>query len=344
VNPHNLHNRVRQYREELERNSINSLMVFDAAYDQFEAFYANQGSVFQFFKNIVEDRSLDIDSRKDVAINTIKGFVTYLEQQNKSEKTVLTYVGAIQSLGRRLDVPFTTRFADLPSGKVQTKKHSWDPDGVKKFLDSFESPLHKALGAAFFQSGSDISTFTAIEYQDIAEQYEAGIFPICLDLIRHKTDVPHVTFLGEWSCNYLRIWIESIGNLKPETKIFLIPGNEKPISKQAVDSYFFRRGLEFSGKAEKKEKFEYRNPYAPHTLRAGFNTNLRDHKADPIYVEYWMGHKIRDEQKAYVAKSNDAWRKTYIHMAEPWVTPPAERRKELRDIAEAWAKAQGISP
>jgi integrase len=219
----------------------------------------------------------------------------------------------------------------LPSPVAATKKHSWELDEVAKFVESFDSPLYRALATAFFQSGSDISTLKALHYSDIQAEYEAGICPICLDMVRYKTQVPHLTFLGEWSVKHLHVWLESRSNVKPEDPLF-------PVSKQAVDAYFLRRALEYAD----VESFEFRNPYSPHTLRAGFNTHLRDHKADGVYVDFWMGHDVPEQQKVYVSKTHDAWRKTYVLMAEPWVTPPQFRRPELKSIALAWAKTNGL--
>jgi integrase len=150
-------------------------------------------------------------------------------------------------------------------------------------------------------------------------------------MARYKTNVPYLTFLGEWATKYLRIWLESRGRVKPDERLW-------PVTKQAIDAYFHSRALSYADVAS----FEFRNPYAPHTLRAGCNTHLRNHKADPIYTAFWMGHDVPEQEKVYVSKTHEGWRKTYVLMAEAWVTPPEFRRKELKDIARAWAKTNGL--
>jgi integrase len=332
--------RVQEYLKKLKEGSRS---VAEVAINHFQKFYPEylrklccedwqtKSTVIDFFRRVYEDSKLPPLDQARVDTNTISDFNVYLIERGYSNKAVRTYVGAIQSLGRYLRIPLSARFTGLPPAVAQTKKHSWELDDVQKFVAHLEAPLHQSLATAFFQAGADISTLRLLEYRDIQEEYETGVVPLCLDLVRHKTQVPHMTFLGEWGAEYLRVWLESRGRLKPHDKLF-------PISKQGIDNYFLRRALLFAGVKE----FPHRNPYAPHTLRAGFNTHCRDHKADPVYVDFWMGHEVPEQQKVYVSKTRDGWRKTYIQMAEAWVTPPAFRRRELQDIAKAWFKAQGL--
>jgi hypothetical protein len=60
----------------------------------------------------------------------------------------------------------------------------------------------------------------------------------------------------------------------------------------------------------------------PRSLRAAFRTFLSDHKVDPLYIEYWMGHALPEQQIAYINKSMESWRQTYRQQAEQWLTPP----------------------
>jgi integrase len=95
--------------------------------------------------------------------------------------------------------------------------------------------------------------------------------------------------------------------------------NETPIynvSSRVVHAYFRKIALKFA------DNFKGRNPYSPHSLRAAFRTFLSDHKVDPLYIEYWMGHALPEQQGAYINKSVESWRQTYKEQAEPWLTPP----------------------
>jgi integrase len=328
-------NRIQEYLDKLQPSTKD---VAKAATNQFTEFYKAyslklngvEGTVIDFFQQVYDDSKLPPLVQKRVDTNTITAFITFLKERYE-DKTVRTYAGALQSLGVYLRIPFSSRFTGLPPPLAVTKKHSWELEEVPKFLDSFDSVLYQAIGCAFFQSGSDVSTLKDVTYGDIQEELEAGVFPICIDMARHKNHIPHYTFLGEWAIKYLRVYLESQSCLKPETPLF-------PISKQSVDSYFLSRAKVYAG----VEKFEHRNPYAPHTLRAAFNTHARDHRSDPIYIPFMMGHQVAEQEKTYVSKTRQGWRETYIFQFEPWLTPQQFRRKELRDIAQAWAKRQGL--
>jgi integrase len=83
-----------------------------------------------------------------------------------------------------------------------------------------------------------------------------------------------------------------------------------------VHAYFRKTAEKFAG------HIKGRNSYSPHSLRAAFRTFLSDHKVDPLYIEYWMGHALPEQQGAYINKSIESWRQTYRQQAEPWLTPP----------------------
>ena len=284
------------YQEYLTKLPESTRNVATAALDRFTEFYKNQGTIIDFFQNVYLDSKLPPLQQQRVDTNVVTEFRKFLEAKYEA-KTVRTYVGALQSLGVYLRIPFSSRFAGLPPPLPVTKKHSWELDEVAKFVESFDSPLYQAIAAAFFQSGSDISTLKDIQYGDIQEDYEAGVAPICVDLARHKTHVPHVTFFGEWATKLLRTYLENRGGLKPGDKVF-------PVAKQSVDKYFLSRALAFDG----VDGYPHRNPRSPHTLRAAFNTHSRDHKADPIYIPFFMGHGVPEQEKVYVSKTRQGWR------------------------------------
>jgi integrase len=145
-------------------------------------------------------------------------------------------------------------------------------------------------------------------YGGVKEEFEKGITPLCLDLTRKKTGVQFITFLGSWSVKLLKDYLAN-RKLENETPIY-------NVSARTVHAYFRQAARKFAG------AFKGRNPYSPHSLRAAFRTFLSDHKVDPLYIEYWMGHKIPEQLRAYINKSREGWRQTYRQQAEPHLTPP----------------------
>jgi integrase len=196
----------------------------------------------------------------------------------------------------------------LPPAQPVNKKHPWTIEEVGKFIAAMDKPLYKSIAASILQSGLSVSDLLALTYGDIKEDFENGTTPICLSLTRKKTGVSFVTFLGSWSVKMLK---EYLANRKLE--------HEAPIynvSSRAVHAYFRKTAQKFAG------NFKGRNPYSPHSLRAAFRTFLSDHKVDTLYIEYWMGHTLPEQQGAYINKSIESWRQTYKEQAEPWLTPP----------------------
>ncbi|MGQ9641630.1 MAG: tyrosine-type recombinase/integrase [Candidatus Bathycorpusculaceae bacterium] len=171
-----------------------------------------------------------------------------------------------------------------------------------------DKPIYKSMAASIVQSGLSVSDILALTYGDVKEELEKDITPICLNLTRKKTGIAFITFLGNWAVKLLKEHLER-RKLEEASPLY-------NVSARNVHAYFRKTAQEFAG------NFKGRNPYSPHSLRAAFRTFLSDHKVDPIYIEYWMGHAIPEQQRAYINKSRESWRQTYREQAEPWLTPP----------------------
>jgi len=196
----------------------------------------------------------------------------------------------------------------LPPAQPVNRKHPWTLAEVGEFIGIMDKPIYKSIAASILQSGLSLSDLLALTYDDIKEEFEKGITPLCLDLTRKKTGVSFITFLGGWAVELLR---EHLANKKLD--------DNSPIynvSARNVHAYFRKAAQKYAG------AFKARNPYSPHSLRAAFRTFLSDHKVDPLYIEYWMGHKLPAQLSAYINKSRESWRQTYHQQAKPWLTPP----------------------
>jgi integrase len=238
--------------------------------------------------------------------------VVWLRNKGYSPKTIRIYVGAVQSLAKYFDIPISLRYVQLPPAQPVNKKHPWTIEEVRDFIASMDRLIYRSMTASILQSGLSMSDLLALTYGDIKEDLEKGITPVCLSLTRKKTGIAFITFLGGWAVWLLR---EHLANSKldDETCIY-------NVSSRAVHAYFRNAAQEFAG------DFRGRNPYSPHSLRAAFRTFLSDHKVDPLYIEFWMGHKTPEQQSAYINKSRESWRQTYREHAEPWLTPPQYKK------------------
>lgn len=274
----------------------------------FQQFHSSQGSIRDFLDCVERDRLLPRSERKRVDRLTLNGFVDWLQERGYSPKTIRIYVGAVQSLAKYFDIPISLRYVQLPPAQPINKKHPWIIEEVGKFVDIIDKPIYKSVAASIVQSGLSLSDLLALRYVDIREEFENGITPICLSLTRKKTGIAFITFLGNWSVRLLKDYLANL-KLDDEAPIY-------DVSSRAAHAYFHKTAQRFAG------NFKGRNPYSPHSLRAAFRTFLSDHKVDPLYIEYWMGHAMPEQQSAYINKSQESWRQTYKEQAELWLTPP----------------------
>jgi integrase len=247
-------------------------------------------------------------AKRRIATETLNGFAAWLQDHGYASKTVRVYVGAVQSLAKYYDIPISLRYVNLPTAIPVNRKHPWTLAEVGEFIAAMDKPICRSIAASILQSGLSISDLLTMTYGGVKEEFEKGITPLCLDLTRKKTGVQFITFLGSWSVKLLKDYLAN-RKLENETPIY-------NVSARTVHAYFRKTAQKFAG------AFKGRNPCSPHSLRAAFRTFLSDHKVDPLYIEYWMGHKIPEQLRAYINKSRESWRQTYREQAEPHLTPP----------------------
>ena len=282
--------------------------VYAAGLRLFRQYYSDKGSIRDFLDGVEREWFLPRHAKRRIATETLNGFAAWLQNRGYAPKTVRIYVGAVQSLAKYYDVPISLRYVNLPPATPVNRKHPWTLAEVGEFVAAMDKPMYRSIAASILQSGLSISDLLALTYADIKEEFEKGVTPLCLDLTRRKTGVPFITFLGNWSVKLLKDYLAN-RKLEDETPIY-------NVSARTVHAYFRQEARKFAG------AFKGRNPYSPHSLRAAFRTFLSDHKVDPLYTEYWMGHKIPEQLSAYINKSRESWRQTYKEQAEPHLTPP----------------------
>ena len=282
--------------------------VYSRGLAVFQQFYSSQGSIRDFLDRVERDRLLPRSERRRVDRLTLNSFVVWLRNKGYSPKTIRIYVGAVQSLAKYFDIPISLRYVQLPPAQPVNKKHPWTIEEVGEFIATVDKLLYRSIAASILQSGLSVSDLLALTYGDIKEEFQKSVTPLCLNLARKKTGINFITFLGSWSIKLLKEYLAN-RKLEDEAPIY-------DVSSRAVHAYFRKIAQKFAS------YFKGRNPYSPHSLRAAFRTFLSDHKVDPLYIEFWIGHKLPEQQGAYINKSREGWRQTYKEQAEPWLTPP----------------------
>lgn len=280
--------------------------VYRAGLSLFQNFYGKPLS--KFLDAVEEDLGKPRRQRQRVAANTLRAFGRWLEESSYAPKTVRAYLASVQSLGRYYEIPISMRYVRMPPALPKSKKFPWTLEKISEFMGYLRWIDVKALAGCLFQSGLSVSDALALTYGDIQREYEEGIVPLCFDLVRIKTDTPHMTFIGKFAYQLLDEYLKARGKLRPEDPLFAL-------SQRTVRFHFERAAERMLGKIGE------RNPCSPHSLRSAFRTLLRDADAPEEYVEFWMGHNIGgDIRKVYTRHSRDGWRKVYAQF-EPYLTP-----------------------
>jgi integrase len=322
--------RTQGFIDQLKKESTRN--TYSAGLCEFQKFLATKKLTISLWLELVdEDRFQPALKASNIATDTLKDFVSFMEKKEKklkskdekqkafSANTINLYVIAVQSLVNfiyRGKYIITTKFAGLPDPDPESDKEAWTLELISKFFLSMDKPIYRALLAVIFQSGLGIEDVLNLKYKNIREEFEQGISPICLELKRKKTGVSFHTFLGTVAVNQLREYFKASGTPLPEQPIFhretnsKLLGNEmKPLSKGGIERYFARRAKRFIKKAWVGE-----NPRRPHSLRGAFQKLLILAGLAEIFTEYFLGHEVSRNKQAYIIKgmSKEEFRKQYL--------------------------------
>jgi len=295
-------------KEFLEALDPSTMRVYRVGLGSFQSFY---GSLKDFLDAVEEDLRKPRRQSARVAKNVLKGFVEWLQERDYAPKTIRTCVAAVQSLGKYYEIPISTRYVNLPASHPVSQKFPWTLEKVAEFISLIRKPEVKSLTVTLFQSGLSVSDALALTYGDIKYEYERGVVPLCFDLARIKTDVPFMTFIGEWGVSLLREHLRG-RRLRLGSRLYTI-------SHRAIDHYFERLGKRWMG------SYRGQNPCRPHSLRAAFRTLLGDAKMDRDIVKFFMGQRLPEQDRVYHSRSRGGWRRIYAEYE--WALTPKNWRE-----------------
>jgi integrase len=275
---------------------------YRSALEAFRSFYGRP--VEEFMDEVEEDMSRGRGERRRVARAVMNEFISWLDGRGYKPQSVRLYVAAVQSLLRYYEIPFSTRYVRMPPNIPSSRRFPWTLEKVGEFVGGIGDPVTRAIAAVIFQSGISLGDLLSLRYGDIAEEYEAGVEPLCLDLVRRKTRNPYMTFVGRWGCGLLR---GAIGRLGPDDPLF-------DVSLRTVDHRFRIEAKRWLG-----EVGEF-NPCSPHSLRHAFRTILGDAGMPVDEIRFFMGHRLPEQERTYMSRSREGWRALYSRY-EKFLTP-----------------------
>jgi len=222
-----------------------------------------------------------------------------------------------------------------PIGKEENEKHEWKLTEIKEFVELAGNYRDKALILCLFQSGQGINEIVQLNYGHIKDELETGIMPLCLKLIRQKTQQEgnkYRTFFGRDAMKYLKLYLETRHNLKNNSPLFTMLGTEKQITGGAIEKRFreLEKLVSFTHREKTDPKSKDYNSLRPHSLRGAFRSALTG-KMDRDLIIYMMGQALSSEKHAYINLPTDELRELYANH-EKYVAIEKTSKDELAQI------------
>ncbi len=302
-----------------------------------------------FLDLIFEEFKKGPREQRRVAEPEIAGFIEYMTEKELANKSMLAYLAGVQNYLKYRNVTVSMTFIGNVPQNIALKvneKHEWKLEQIQEFLDRAKTFRDKALILCIVQSGLGLEELLSLSYGDIQNEFEKGIVPIHMRLTRQKSGVLFRTFFGRDAVKYLRLYLETRQNLTSDSPLFTKWGSDVTrLTKEAVDGKF--REIADSVDFITEEDMNGYNPARPHSLRAAFRSRLTGKVADSL-IEFWMGHEIGEQKRAYLNLPTEEMRELYMdaekHLAlektsrdeliekEKKVTIPPEALAEIEDL------------
>lgn len=294
-----------------------------------------------FLERIFSNLRKPLNEQRRIIEPELVGFIEYLKPKY-ANKSIRLYLAAVQNYLKYRNVTVSMSFVgNLPQATAMkvNEKHEWKIEHVREFVDKAKTHRDKAIILCLFQSGMGINELLSLNYGDVQEELERGIIPVHLRLVRWKTGVEYRTFLGRDAVKYLRQYLDTRQGLDKDTPLFTKWGsNTERLTKGAVEKKFREIAANVSFITDERLENGY-NPARPHSLRAAFRSRLTGKVADPL-IEFWMGHSIGEQVRAYINLPTEELRELYMD-AEKHLAIEKTSRMELEERKGKAVKAAG---
>ena len=320
------------------------------------------------------EEELAIPMRRRKIKMYLGGFKDWMNEKSLKEKgkemapkTTHRYTAAVRSL-------YTFFEIDLPKGGRKREAKNLVENNRRLTKDMVRQALKycsirdKAMVLAMLSSGLDDSGIRNLKISDFEDGYDQETEITTVWIRRQKTDIDFLTFLSPEASraifDYLE-WRNRKPNLKKyrgEHKKTVMDAHEKRrvreksgylfinnfVPRQHLDNFdeeirkiehngllsAFRYIAHKSGLDIDKETGQWQ-VFRGHNLRKLFYTLLRNEGIDSFIIEFWMGHKIPEEQAAYFEAIPEKLRNIYIkykHVLE--IEPETVKTLETKEYKE----------
>ncbi len=266
----------------------------------------------------------------------LRAWIGELTENEYSPGSIGNFVTALKSYFKHNDFPLS----DVLSVRKRVTFHNRDitKEDIQNIL-SVSGPRERAFYAVMAQSGLRPSTICALRLKHLEPDFSEKRTPVKVTVPEELTKGQYhdyITFLGEDAAEYLRNYLKTRMNLKPESFLFTNQGTEEPMIYNTISSIFRSavRKIRKKGvmtydqkKANKPAEirlYNLRKYFRKYAIQAGFEN-----------VDYWMGHTGGIDAH-YRPMDTEFYRKIYAEKAMPFLrletSSPNETEKLVEDL------------
>jgi integrase len=266
----------------------------------------------------------------------LQEMIAELFRQGKKTTSIRTRVGAVKSFFKYKSMPL----AYIPQAKEMITYHNRDIEAkeIAQIMGQSQ-PREKAFYAVMAQSGLRPCAIKKLRLKHLED--------LNIERLSYKINVPqeidkgkfgsHVTFIGEESAKYLKLYLATRTDLTPESLLFCI--HNKPNTPINIKN--LSRAFQTSARRLRKTgalSYEIREKGKPselrlYTLRKFFKRKCKDMGDED--TNYLMGHTIVGANANYAPRDPEYYRKRYEEKALPFLrleSPTPTDAQQLRDL------------
>ena len=302
---------VEEYLKLKKRSTADSYKVgFRRFLQYYKARYGEDKGFSDLLNRLDENMRLPRRERKLLAELEISDFIDHLKKKGYASNTIRLNFTALQNYLKYKGYQLSGRWVgNLPmqTTKKGNSKHRWTLEELKEFVGRASNYRDKAIILVMFQSGMGIREICDLDYGDVETEIEKGRLPLLIDVVRQKSGVRYKTFLGADAVKYLKLYLETRGDLKADSPLFTKLGSEERVTEAAIQ-WSFREIAEGLNFIEVKDNSF--NPARPHSMRSAFRSRLTG-KMDPDLIEFFMGHTVSGTRAPYLNLPDEELRELY---------------------------------
>ena len=274
-------------------------------------------------RELLEEAEEDLGKR--VSDRVVKGhlvkFRKVLREERKSDSTVRSYMSTINSFFGYHEV-LLPKLSHAPIEQANDKI-KFTVDMVKELL-TVCNIRERAIFLTMFQTGLGANEVANLKISDLNETRDSITI---LRLRRKKAAVKFVTFMSRDARNAIEAYmkVRNEGNLIPykpelskgakvkgEDDYLFITFNNYTNEWSAIDPKYIANYMRMVCKKLNWEtKGQRINKWRPHALRAGFSTILENAGIPKNRVDFMLGHKPSNQDRAYFENKEEELFRNY---------------------------------